>query len=138
MYKDANIEKKVKKKDKFLTITLPLFLWAAIIMVLTSIPGEKMPEIGLWNWDKLAHWAVYFVLAFLLFRYLLLVRAFTIENAWKLGILIGVIYAGIDELHQIPIRNRLGTWQDFVADSLGIGIGICVAVWYFRWKAKKV
>lgn len=124
-------------KNKFLTITLPLFLWAAVIMVLTSIPGEKMPEIGLWNWDKLAHGMVYLILAFLLFRYLFLVRAFTIANAWKWGIVIGVIYAGIDELHQIPIPNRLGTWQDFVADSLGVGIGIYAAVRYFGRKIKR-
>ena len=125
-------------KNKFLTITLPLFLWAAIIMILTSIPGDKMPEIELWNWDKLAHCAVYFVLAFLLFRYLFFVRAFTIANAWKLGIVIGVIYAGIDELHQMPIPNRLGTWQDFLADSLGVCIGVYIAVRYFRRKMKRV
>ena len=125
------------KKNQFLTITLPLFLWAAVIMVLTSIPGEKMPEIGLWNWDKFAHCAVYLILAFLLFRYLFLVRALTITYAWKLGILIGIIYAGIDELHQMPIPNRLGTWQDFLADSLGVGFGIYAAVRYFRRKIKK-
>jgi VanZ family protein len=126
------------EKNKFLTITLPLFLWAATIMVLTSIPGEKMPEIGVWNWDKLAHGAVYLILAFLLFRYLILVRAFTIANAWKLGMVIGIIYAGIDELHQMPIPNRLGTWQDFLADSLGVGIGLYIAVRYFRRKMNKV
>ena len=125
------------KKNQFITITLPLFLWAAVIMVLTSIPGEKMPEIGLWNWDKFAHCAVYLILAFLLFRYLFLVRALTITYAWKLGILIGIIYAGIDELHQMPIPNRLGTWQDFLADSLGVGFGIYAAVRYFRRKIKK-
>ncbi len=124
-------------KIKSLTITLPLFLWAAIIMVLTSIPGEKMPEIGLWNWDKFAHCAVYLILAFLLFRYLFLVRSFTIANAWKFGIIISIIYAGIDELHQIPIPNRLGTWPDFFADSLGVGIGIYAALRYFKWKTKK-
>jgi len=53
------------------------------------------------------------------------------------GIVIGVIYAGIDELHQIPIPNRLGTWQDFVADSLGVGIGIYAAVRYFGRKIKR-
>ena len=108
-----------------------------LFMVLTSIPGEKMPEIGLWNWDKFAHCAVYLILAFLLFRYLFLVRALTITYAWKLGILIGIIYAGIDELHQMPIPNRLGTWQDFLADSLGVGFGIYAAVRYFRRKIKK-
>ena len=125
------------KKNQFLTITLPLFLWAAIIMVLTSIPGEKMPEVGLWNWDKFAHGAVYTILAFFLFRYLFLVRALTITYAWKLGILVGIIYAGIDELHQIPIPNRLGTWQDFLADSLGVGFGIYASVQFFRRKTKK-
>ena len=124
------------KKNKFLTITLPLFLWAAVIMVLTSIPGEKLPEIELWNWDKLAHGAVYFILSILLFRYLFLVRGVTIANSWKLGIVIGAAYAGIDELHQIPIPNRLGTWQDFIADICGVGIGIYTAVEYFRRKMK--
>ena len=134
MYKDTNIEKMVKKKNKFLTTTLPLFIWAALILVLTSIPGEKMPEIGLWNWDKLAHCAVYFILSILLFRYLFLVRIFTIANCWKLGLLIGVAYAGLDELHQIPIPNRTCTWQDFIANICGVGIGVYGGVKYFRRK----
>lgn len=122
---------------KFFTVTLPLLLWAAIIMVLTSIPGEKMPEIGLWNWDKLAHGVVYLFLAFFLFRYLYIVRAFTIARALKWGVIIGVMYAGIDELHQIPIPKRLGTFQDFLADSIGVGIGVYASVRYFRRKLKK-
>lgn len=126
------------KRNKFLTITLPLFFWAALILVLTSAPGEKMPEIDLWNWDKLAHCAVYFILSILLFRYLFLVRSLTIANSWKLGMLIGAAYACLDELHQIPIPNRLGTWQDFIADACGVAVGTYAVLRYFRWKMKKV
>ena len=134
MYKDTNIEKMINKKNKFLTITLPLLLWTALMIVVSSTPGDKLPEVDIWGWDKLAHCAEYIVFSFLLFRYFFLVRTFTIENAWRLGVIISIIYAGLDELHQIPIPNRICTWQDFVADICGVGIGVYGGVKYFSRK----
>ena len=104
------------------------------MIVVSSTPGDKLPEVDLWSWDKLAHCAEFAVFSFLLLKYLFLGRAFTIVNALKLGAAIGIIYAGLDELHQILIPNRICSWLDFVADVCGVGIGVYGGVTYFRRK----
>ena len=120
------------KKNLF--VTLPLFLWSATILVLTSLPAQEMPEINLWNWDKLAHCFVYLVLAVLVMRYLLEVRGYIPAKALKLCIIIGAAFGGIDEVHQFFIPGRSCAWQDFIADFIGVLFGGYMAFRYFRRK----
>ena len=42
-------------------------VWAILILVFTIIPGKDLPEISLWQWDKLAHFTVYLILVLLIF-----------------------------------------------------------------------
>lgn len=123
------------KKNIFFTITLPLLLWTALMFTVSTFPGKKLPEVSLWQWDKLAHCAEFIIFSILLIRYLYLGRTFTLVTAWKIGIIIGIVYAGLDELHQIPIPNRCCTWQDFVADMSGVVLGTYIAVRFFKRKA---
>ncbi len=110
-------------RKPFLTITVPLILWTLAMIIVSSTPGKKLPEIGVWNWDKLAHTFEFLVFSLLLFRYLYIrknrPRAFTL----KAVILIGICYAGFDELHQLFIPNRCCTWKDFIADVGGVLLG---------------
>lgn len=115
-------------KKQFFFISLPLILWLILIISIGSFPGEKVPEVHLWQWDKLAHCGEYCILAILLIRYLYRVRNFSLIQVFISGFLISVVYAGIDELHQLFIPGRSCTWQDFIADSLGIGIGVYIMV----------
>jgi len=121
------------KKNLF--ITLPLFVWSATILVLTSLPVEQMPEINLWNWDKLAHCFVYLILAILLMRYLLDVRMYLPAKALKLSVIIGAVFGGIDEIHQFFIPGRSCAWQDYIADLAGVLLGAYLAFRYYRRKA---
>jgi VanZ family protein len=37
---------------------------------------------------------------------------------------IGVGFAAVDELHQIPIHNRYCEWGDFLFDGAGVVVGL--------------
>lgn len=125
---------KTFKHNNFLTITLPLVLWTALMIAVSSTPGKKLPEVGLWNFDKFAHTIEYFIFSFLLFRYLYLDKNVSLAKAIKLGIIIGIAYGGLDELHQMLIPNRMCTWQDFVADTIGVLTGFYATCLFYKWK----
>jgi VanZ family protein len=125
---------KTVNQNTFLTITLPFILWTALMIAVSSTPGKKLPEVGLWNFDKFAHCVEFFVFSFLLFRYMHLGRHVSIMQTVRLGIIIGIAYAGLDELHQMAIPNRLCTWQDFIADTIGVLTGFYTAHWFYKRK----
>jgi hypothetical protein len=47
---------------------LPPLLWAAFILILTSIPGSHLPVLPSRNFDKIVHLAIYGVLGWLTAR----------------------------------------------------------------------
>lgn len=108
----------------YLNAFLPPVIWASIIFILShqqTLPG---PDIYLWRFMmmKLAHITVYFIL------YLLFLRGFAkITFSQKkrliLPVLICIIYAISDELHQSFIPHRSPTFRDIGFDSLGVLIG---------------
>ncbi len=104
------------------------------MLTLSSIPGDKIPDVSMWQWDKIAHIFGYVVFSFLLFRYLRIGKIKSFSSSIKLTALISVAYALLDELHQIPIPNRLCTWQDLLANIIGINIGIFASLQYYKQK----
>ena len=121
-------------QNKFLTLTLPLILWTALMMIVSSTPGKKLPEVPMWNFDKFAHCVEYLVFSILLFRYMYLRKNISFIRVVQWGIIIGIVYAGLDELHQMLIPNRLCTWQDFVADTVGVLVGVYAAQRFYKRK----
>ncbi|MBD3347478.1 MAG: hypothetical protein GF401_20670 [Chitinivibrionales bacterium] len=116
---------------------LPLILWACIIVILSSIPGEQMPiATSMWQWDKIAHFGEYCILGFLLMRHINYRNPSAGWNLIAVWIFFALLFACIDEVHQTLIPNRMCTWQDFIADSLGIFSGF--ALWHIRTAKKKV
>lgn len=95
----------------------PVLLWAAAILVLTSVPspGVRTPSGA----DKLVHLAVYGVLGVLLGR----ARAPGPASAAGVGAL-GVAFAAVDELHQRWIPGRTADPADWAADALGVAAGL--------------
>jgi VanZ family protein len=117
------------------TIKLPLFIWIGLMVIGTSLPGDSIPDvISFWGWDKVAHCIAYIVFGILLFRYLHLSSGKAVSQAFWLCLMIGILYAGLDELHQIFIPNRQCAWQDFVADTIGVFIGTATSQNYYRKK----
>jgi len=120
-------------KQSLRTIQLPLFIWTGTMILFSSLPGSKLPEVVLfWQWDKGAHCAEYFVFTVLLFRYFVLGRHKTPDQALRFCLVIGLTYAALDELHQILIPKRECSIYDFAADAAGILSGAIAAWQYYR------
>jgi VanZ family protein len=97
----------------------PVAAWAAVIFAFSSVPDLGT---GLGTWDlvlrKLAHAGEYALLG------LLLQRA---TRRPSLALLLGVLYAISDELHQHFVEGRVGSVLDVGIDAVGLAIG--VALW---------
>jgi VanZ family protein len=101
----------------------PAALWAAVLFLLSE---TEPVSSGLWTLvnDKVAHLALYLVLGVAL--------AWGRHRARKkipLGLLIlaGMAYGASDEWHQSFVPGRTPSLGDFLADSLGVAIGVGVA-----------
>jgi VanZ family protein len=122
----------MSKKSTPPTLLLPLLLWAALMLSVSSLPGSTLPTPGFWQWDKFAHLGEYTVLAFLFYRYLHYAFARP-PKATLLWAIAGVIGFGVlDELHQLLIPLRSCSALDMLADSSGALIGASVAHFFYR------
>ena len=105
-------------RPRFLTIWLPVVVWAAVIFTFSSIPSLSS---GLGTWDtvlrKGAHLTEYAILGALLYRALL---------REPLALAAGIAYAATDELHQHFVRGRHGSPVDVAIDAVGVSLGMLV------------
>jgi len=102
-------------------------LLAALILLAAYVWGNSQPEAaGLLSppWDKLAHLLWYAVLSSLLL-FALGHRVWT----WVL-VAILLLLAGLDEWHQFALPGRSPDVNDWLADALGVLVGVAI-VW--RW-----
>lgn len=105
-----------------------------VIFVLSSIPGDQLPEIQFRLADKIAHFFIFGILGFLLARSIRI----TINPFWKnryvlWSILIGIVYGLVDEWHQMYVPGRYTSLSDWIADFLGIA---CFVALYYWWISK--
>lgn len=93
----------------------------AIIFHLSSEP-DPLPQVTAHVWDKILHTSEYAGLAVLLCR-ALLGEGFN----WTMAILAAAafasFYGGTDEFHQLFTPGRDSNVLDWVADTIGSGIG---------------
>lgn len=127
---------------KFMRFQGPAWLWAFLIFVGSSVPGLSAPDIGFHWEDKLAH-----IIEFAVFGFVLM-RAFSNSRhkwlrrqSWLITLLVGTIYAALDELHQRLVPGRSAELADWIADVLGVLIGQCLYFFvyhYHLFKSKQV
>lgn len=102
-----------------------LILYCILIFILSSIPGDKYPEVNIPSADKLVHTVIYSVL-FLLFFYSLKLQSKSVKLG-KYAILFGILFTGAygatDEFHQLFVRNRSCDLLDWLADLSGALLG---------------
>jgi VanZ family protein len=103
-------------KPRYATIWLPVFAWAAVIFMFSSIPSLST---GLGTWDTIlrkgAHITEYGILGALLYR------ALGVE---VLALAVGVAYAATDEFHQHFVRGRHASPIDVGIDAVGLSLGM--------------
>jgi len=118
---------KVIFRRKTLFIYLPLAVHWITIFILTSIPGDSLPEFALD--DKLKHFIAYFVLSFFLTIALRVQERYkNLRNHYiKFAVFITIIYSTFDEIHQAFIPGRSAEVLDWIANLLGLILGIYAA-----------
>ena len=114
------------EQHKNYLVYLPLILYWLLIFVLTSLPGNDLPNVKLS--DKIEHFLAFGGLGFLLNLSLRIQNKFTLVKkypAWSI-ILIVSAYAALDEIHQIWIPDRTCDIKDWMADTVGVTIGVII------------
>lgn len=104
-----------------LQFVLPALLWTLTVTTLTLLPGKDLPSVEIVNFDKFAHFGVFFLLNILYLRW----KAFGPNLRLSLlSITIVVIaYGGLIEILQgLFYVDRFADWFDFIANALGAGI----------------
>jgi len=105
----------------FVRYQLPAVVWMVVIFVASSIPGSDLPEIKIWNSDKLIHIGIFFVLCWLFNRALWFQSRSPFLKYRSVGFafLFVAIYAVLDEFHQGFVPGRTQDVFDVIADIIG-------------------
>lgn len=142
-----------KKVFLRIIIIILIILWMILIFGLSNQNGEESSNlsrrIASFFTDniqkiniiepyirKIAHLSEYACGGCLFFS-LFLTYNFPEKKRIILSFLIGVEYAVLDEIHQLFIANRSGRIVDVYIDSIGVGIGICVTLLFYKIYIKK-
>lgn len=111
---------------------LPPLLWAGVIISATSMPSGIVPkQVG--NFDKVAHFGMYAVFAWLLARH-----GFGVAGRWMamaLAVIVASGFGAVDEWHQQYIPGRSTEYADWQADTAGAAMG---AFLYGVFKRRRV
>ncbi|MDD5730395.1 MAG: VanZ family protein [Candidatus Omnitrophica bacterium] len=110
----------------------PVLIWMGFIFLLSSIPGNKLPEIPVPNVHKMVHFAEYSILGALFIRAFLNTKG-EVKAAKLVIITLAVIsvFALSDEWHQKFVTDRSADISDSLTDVVYSAIGI---YFYFRTK----
>jgi VanZ family protein len=117
-------------RHRFASSTLPALLWGAVIFGSSSIPSARLPHIAVWNADKLAHFGIYCILAFLIDRALRAQTRFPLLQSRHLlfTVLLTTLYGLSDEIHQVFVPGRNASVYDLLADAAGALLFCAVSV----------
>ena len=107
----------------------PLIIWVFVIFILSGYPGNYVPKVPIWQFDKLVHSFVYtvFTICLLIAFHKQYIRGSSRFQISIVIICIGIFYGGFMEIlqHYIFI-NRSGNWYDFIANSIGTISGVFI------------
>jgi VanZ family protein len=116
--------------ESFARYQLPAILWAVAIFISSSIPSDKIPDLGILHYDKVIHFLLYVSLCAFTYRAIKYQNKFQFlsKHSMLLSVLLTAGYGALDEIHQYFVPGRNSEVNDFLADTLG-GL-ICIAsIW---------
>ncbi len=113
--------------EKSYWYAVPAILYTILIFGLSSLEQSEIPRVGIRFFDKFVHFLEYGIYAYLLMlatRFSRFLRP--IRYAVVFSLVWGLFYAGTDEVHQLFVPGRDCSFFDFVADAVGIVLGIWI------------
>ena len=138
MFTHVSMEKSTRSGRSWRSLLwyhLPVVVCAAVIIVVSSIPDLRAPEVKLVPFDKLAHFVEYAVFAAVTYRsFSNLGQAVTVGIAFWLSALFLSVFAVSDEYLQHFVPGRFFDWYDLIADVLGA----LVVLTLLRWRQKRL
>jgi VanZ family protein len=114
---------------------LPPVAWAALILLLTSIPGPDLPQVGVHGTDKVAHLTMYGIFAWLFARSVL--RGNRLVRGVVMVVLTVSLFGAADEWHQQYIPGRSMELFDWMSDTLGAALGASAAAVVLRRREER-
>ena len=113
-------------------------IWAIIIFVLCSIPGNDLPKtsaLSIPHFDKIVHFGMFFVMGIFLFSEISIQTKLKRISITSIILLMIAIYgATIEYLQQNYFINRSGDYLDLLADVLGGIIAVIMYPWLKKQK----
>ncbi|MFN7014646.1 MAG: VanZ family protein [Bacteroidia bacterium] len=110
-------------------------VWASVILILSLLPGEDLPEINFWEIDKLVHALFYAVLCFSTVAAFITQynfggnRLYSIFFAISLCILFGLC---IEVVQGTFLESRFFDIYDLVANFIGCLLGVIGIIVIFK------
>ena len=94
--------------------------WTLFIVALCSIPGDDIPDVDIWGYDKIGHFVMFAGFGWLWAR-----AAPKHALGWVLAA--GVAFAGLTEIYQglLPF-DRIPDLYDALADVAGLSAALLV------------
>jgi VanZ family protein len=112
---------------RFVSLWLPVLLWAVLIFYLSSIPYLRF--VDAW-WDfylrKFGHVIVFGILARLIARALTGSTMWSWKKIFAWSLVFTILYAISDEYHQSFVPGRVPAVHDVMLDSLGAWLALGV------------
>ena len=128
------------KNKKLVLAWILLVLWMAFIFYMSSCNGNVSSDqsgtiayvlhniLGINYSDKLifiirkcAHVSEFFILGILVIN---LVSKYNVKHIYLISFIICVLYASIDEFHQLFVPGRSGQVTDVLIDLIGVVLGL--------------
>ena len=102
--------------------------YLGLIILVSSIPGNSVPQLLAFTWDKFLHIIEYFILGLMGYR----AFKIDIENPAILVISFGILFACLDETWQSMIPGRFSSHYDVMADGIGVIFGTIGSYYIFN------
>ena len=121
-----------KKSDGFIIKTAETFLGRD----LSEKYEKKIVEKYFVLVRKSAHFCIYLILGFLIISYIKEFDDITRKTIF-LAILLCMLYACSDELHQLTVSGRSGEFFDVIIDTIGACVGCFCYYFIYRFKLRR-
>ncbi len=102
--------------------SLPILLASVAIIIASSRQDIQLPDLGLWNTDKLLHLIAYFFYGIFLLIFINGNFKLSKGKTILIAIVVGLLFAASDEWHQSFVPGRTASIYDFIADAIGIAL----------------